>query len=257
VNPVEPVAPPVERPRAVLRLRPWPFDPRVGVVLPTDHHAIPSAADVATAVATARADGLVALRTGALFPRAAAVFLDAGFHVIDRLALLDVQVADARPVASGSTHRVRPLRRWQHDAAATVDRRAFGELWGNDAPTLREIRGATPAHHARRVDGDGRLAGFAITGAAGRTGYLQRLAVDPELRRRGIAGALVDDAIEWMARRRLVDAVVNTGVTNEAALALYERAGFRRRDEHLVIAELALDPTPDRPLDDGALGRDR
>jgi ribosomal protein S18 acetylase RimI-like enzyme len=257
VNPVEPVAPPIERPRAVLRLRPWPFDPRVGVVLPTDHHAVPTARDVATAVATARADGLVALRTGALFPRAAAVFLDAGFTVIDRLALLDVHVADARPVGDAAAHRVRPLRRWQHDEAAAVDRRAFGELWGNDAATLREIRGATPVHHARRVDVDGRLVGFAITGAAGRTGYLQRLAVDPAQQRRGIAGALVDDAVAWMARRRLDDAVVNTGIANTAALALYERAGFRRRDEHLVIAELALDPSPERPLDDGALGRDR
>ena len=39
------------------------------------------------------------------------------------------------------------------------------------------------------------MGGFAITGRAGVTGYLQRLAVDPAHRRRGLARRLVDDAL--------------------------------------------------------------
>ena len=257
MNPVDPAAPTLVPVRGALRLRTWPDDDQVGVVLPTDHHAVPRAADVACVIEAGRSRGLRALRTGALFPAAAAVFHDAGFRTIDTLALLEVQLADAVVPAGPTQHRVRPLRRWQHEQAAAVDRRAFGPLWGNDASTIREVRGATPVHHARRVDADGALAGLAITGAAGRTGYLQRLAVDPAHQRRGIALALVVDAVVWMQRRGLRDAVVNTGVGNEPALRLYERLGFRRRDEHLVIGELALEAPHGRQSTDGAVGLDR
>jgi ribosomal protein S18 acetylase RimI-like enzyme len=240
VNPVEPVVT-AAPPHAVFRVRRWPGDDRVGVVLPTDHHAVPTRRDVERVVEAARADGYSTLRTGALFPRAAAVFLELGFHPIDTLALLDLDLRTASIPAGVTTDDVRPLRRWQHEAAADVDRRAFGPRWGNDAATLRDIRGATPVHHARRIDVHGALAAIAISGAAGRTGYLQRLAVDPAHQRRGHAAALVADAIEWMQGRKLAEAVVNTGVGNEPALALYERFGFRRRDECLVIGELAID----------------
>ncbi len=46
------------------------------------------------------------------------------------------------------------------------------------------------------------------------------------------------DAIEWMRARQLTSALVNTGIDNGPALALYERFGFRRMREQLVIAEL-------------------
>jgi ribosomal protein S18 acetylase RimI-like enzyme len=84
------------------------------------------------------------------------------------------------------------------------------------------------------------LAGFAISGAAGDHGYLQRLAVDPTRRRQGIALALVVDALHWMQDLDLGTVLVNTGRSNEAALRLYESVGFERLDDELLIAELRL-----------------
>jgi ribosomal-protein-alanine N-acetyltransferase len=80
------------------------------------------------------------------------------------------------------------------------------------------------------------MAGFAISGWGGHTGYVQRVAVHRDHRRRGVARALVIDALAWMSALPLTAAYVNTGIDNTAALALYEDLGFERLDERLVIA---------------------
>ena len=70
----------------------------------------------------------------------------------------------------------------------------------------------------------------------GSSGYVQRVAVRRDQRRRGVARALVIDALAWMRVRPLTAAYVNTGLDNAAALALYEDLGFERLDERLTIA---------------------
>jgi ribosomal protein S18 acetylase RimI-like enzyme len=181
------------------------------------------------------------IRTGALFADAAARFASAGFAVIDTLALLRIDLSESsrRRVGVGTS----PLRSRHHAEAAVVDREAFGDPWGNDAGDLAEIRRATPVHRARArfVQGDGRrrrLAAFAITGAAAGHGYLQRLAVAPELQRHGHGRILVNDSLAWMRARRLGHGLVNTAVDNERALALYESVGFRRLADQLVVMQL-------------------
>ena len=84
---------------------------------------------------------------------------------------------------------------------------------------------------------DNRALGFAITGKAGTTGYLQRIAVRPDAQRRGVGRQLVDDAVDWLMRRGASRALVNTGVDNVAALRMYEQASFERLDDQLVVLE--------------------
>jgi ribosomal protein S18 acetylase RimI-like enzyme len=135
-----------------------------------------------------------------------------------------------------------PLRRHHHTAAAAVDRDAFGSSWANDVHDLEDIRTATPTHHAtgrfvRRGRRRRELAGFAISGAASGTGYLQRLAVARAYQGDGHGRALTAESLAWMRRRRLRAALVNTAVTNEPALALYASFGFRRLTEQLVVMQ--------------------
>src|SRR5262245_1222585 len=60
----------------------------------------------------------------------------------------------------------------------------------------------------------------------GQSFYIDALATDPELRRRGAARALLR-SLEDLARRRGLPAVaLDTGLDNEAARALYADAGF-------------------------------
>jgi ribosomal protein S18 acetylase RimI-like enzyme len=139
--------------------------------------------------------------------------------------------------------RIGSLRRGDLAAAAGVDRRAFGARWCHDVEEIDQIRDATPHARARvsfeRAGPFGReLLAFAISGAAGEHGYLQRLAVDPSQQRSGHGRALTVDALRWMARRRLRDCLVNTSIANSAALALYRSIGFHPLDEQLEVLEL-------------------
>jgi ribosomal protein S18 acetylase RimI-like enzyme len=69
------------------------------------------------------------------------------------------------------------------------------------------------------------------------------VAVTARAERRGIGVALVRAAVDELARRTIAAARVVTAVGNEPALAMYERAGFRRfrrTDVHKGVAQEVL-----------------
>ena len=84
------------------------------------------------------------------------------------------------------------------------------------------------------------MVAFSISGRASTWGYVQRVAVDPSARRRGLAHLLVADALGWMRRRDVERVLVNTATDNAAALALYRSLGFVERPERLTILERSL-----------------
>ena len=229
------------------RLDAWPYEPDVAHLVLLDHHMVPTRADVAAWVTAARQalEPIRAVRTGAMFPEAADVFTDVGFTTIDTLALLDVRLLTRRERSRPGRRRsagatTRRMRSNDLLGVAELDRTAFGNPWGNDVRSLRDITTATPRHRARVVEGPDGLEAFAISGQSGSYGYLQRIGVHPDARRRGHARRLVGDALHWMERRGASTALVNTGVDNDAALDLYRSLGFTRRIETLQILEHVL-----------------
>lgn len=224
------------------RLGRWPYDDDVAHLVLLDHHMVPDASDIDGWIGDAAAGGARAIRTGALFPNAIDPFLDAGFTVADTLTLLarDVQAADRPPRSTVVGIRPRRLRLPMLVEAAEIDRRAFSPPWANDTAALAEITGATPHHRARSIHLGDRMVAFSISGRADRTGYIQRLAVDPGARRRGFARLLLDDAQRWMQRRGVTRMMVNTAADNHAALALYRSVGFAEQPSSLLILELVL-----------------
>jgi ribosomal-protein-alanine N-acetyltransferase len=211
---------------------------------------VPTTTDIAAWVAEADGSGASFVRTGALFPDSTAPFLESGFRVADTLTLLDRSLVDGMPVnrSTGSgpipqaagTVRLRRLRPSMLHEAADIDRRSFSPPWANDAVSLADIMTATPYHRSRSVHLDGRMVAFSISGRADRSGYVQRLAVDPSARRRRFAQLLLDDALRWMQRRDVSQVMVNTAADNQPALALYESIGFERQPGALLILERAL-----------------
>jgi ribosomal protein S18 acetylase RimI-like enzyme len=233
----------------------WPYDDRVAHLVLLDHHMVPTTTDIAEWVAEAVATGATVVRTGALFPDSTAPFLESGFDVADTLTLLDLTLLgralpDRTPInrstESGSipqttgTVRLRRLRPSMLHEAADIDRRSFSAPWANDASALADIMTATPYHRSRSVHLDGRMVAFSISGRADRSGYVQRLAVDPSARRRRFAQLLLDDALRWMQRRDVSQVMVNTAADNRSALALYESIGFEPRPGALLILERVL-----------------
>ena len=219
----------------------WPFDPSVAMLQPIDHTQRIRPADIEELVERAALEGRRAVRTSALFPGSAAPALDLGFTPIDELVLLRRSLDNAAIEQLGDTSRTtRPLTRRRLDEAARLDVASFGPLWGHDRSTLSATRAATASSRTRGITADRRLIAFSISGRTGRSGYLQRLAVDPAHRRGGLGRLLALDAMRWMTRLRCIDVWVNTSVSNTAALHLYEGLGFERRVERLIVAELDL-----------------
>jgi len=232
------------------RARWWGPKPGVLQLVLSDQATVPEPDELRGWLDDAERTGATTVRTGALFPGAAARFADAGFEVIDTLVLMHIDLGDAEPAAP--TNRPRrsvattgPLRRRHHSVAAEIDRLAFGPPWANDIEDLDDIRHATPTHRGRGrfLAGAGwsrPLVAFAITGAATGQGYLQRLAVHPDHQRAGHGRALTVDALDWMGRRGLTRALVNTAETNTAALDLYRSVGFTSMRDRLVVMQRAL-----------------
>jgi ribosomal protein S18 acetylase RimI-like enzyme len=180
--------------------------------------------------------------TSALPASEAAGFVAAGFEITERLHLLERSItsSDRVPVATPPGIRLTRGDRRDIEELLAVDGRCFGDFWRLDAAGIHDARTATT--YARfRVARDGqRLVGYAITGRQGRTGYLQRLAVDPGAQRRGLGTALVLDGTRWLARWHARSVLVNTQESNATALALYESLAFRRKPQGLAVLAASL-----------------
>lgn len=182
--------------------------------------------------------GVHRVTTSALSPRDAAVWEAAGFVPCTSLVLLraDLRAGPARQRRVGpEVPRRRAGRRADWPDLARLDADAFAPQPGLGADGLADAMAVTPAARVRVV---GRPPlGFVIAGHDVRCGYLQRLAVAPHAAGQGIGSALVLDTLRWFRRRGAREALVNTETANERALALYERHGFVRLDEGLVVLE--------------------
>jgi ribosomal protein S18 acetylase RimI-like enzyme len=179
-------------------------------------------ASVERLLARVRAEGYREVVTNALAPAATLPLVDAGFDVRGRLRVLVHDFADLPEV----TRRTRRAHRSERAAMVDADRAAFDEFWRLDANGLREAARATPSSHLRVTRDHGPL-GYALFGRATTDGYVQRLAVHPEVQGCGYGTALLTDGLHWLRRRGATRAYVNTQSDNDRAYALYERSGFR------------------------------
>ena len=117
-----------------------------------------------------------------------------------------------------------------------VDRVALGgAAFGRTAlsvPRYQALR-AGPGYDASldvvAVDARGRLAAFCLAwhDPITRTGELEPIGCHPDHRRRGLARAVIQEALARLRERNADQVVVYTGCANRGARALYEALGFR------------------------------
>lgn len=221
-----------------LRVGPWRGDARVAYVAPAPDAPPPSSAAIRCCLDDLAAAGYDEVVTGALAPGEQAAFAAVGFAVRERLHLL---AHDLRDIPDQPPASLRRSRRGERGAVLAVDGRSFPPFWRLDDGGLSDAIEATPVARFRVATVGGDIVGYAICGRSGRRGYVQRLAVDPQHQGRGLGRALVVDGLRWMRRRGVARAVVNTQHSNEAALALYERLGFRRQPPGLAVLAVRLE----------------
>ncbi len=182
------------------------------------------------------------IRTNAIGPTVFDALSQLGFSVRQELVLLRREVARCPDVPT-ETHRIGRVR---FTDAVSIDLAAFGDEWAIDHAALSYAVNATQEAHLRGVGRPtrvfglfGRAVGYCLTGFTDDTGYVQRLAVHPSSQQRGIARALVDDALDWLAEKGATSVFVNTDVDNTAALHLYATLGFEPLDYRLHVMEIS------------------
>ena len=116
-------------------------------------------------------------------------------------------------------------------AMEAVHSRSFPRPWS--ASDLRSLTEAAHCHGIAARYGDD-LIGFIIISAAADEAEIITIAVDDVWRRRGVGQALLEEAVAEAAKRGARAMLLEVGVANEPAQALYDRAGFvtvgRRRN---------------------------
>ena len=174
--------------------------------------------------------------TSALSPVEQEPFTSFGFVERESLHLLRHDFS-SRPPWTRNRLRIRSARRRDLDRVLDIDHASFDDFWRFDRAALLSARRATPVHRYVTARLDKEVVGYAITGVAGSTSYLQRLAVDPGARRLGVGSQLVHDAIEWAIGRGTLAMLVNTQKRNEGAVQLYRSLGFQLDDHQLKVLE--------------------
>lgn len=178
--------------------------------------------------------------TSALSPVEQEAFISFGFVERETLHLLRHDFSD-RPRWTRNGLQIRSARRRDLDRVLDIDHASFDDFWRFDRAALLSARRATSVHRYVTARRGGETVGYAITGVAGSTSYLQRLAVDPAARRTGVATELVQDAIEWAIGRGTLAMLVNTQQGNSGAVQLYRSLGFRLDEHGLKVLEWSTD----------------
>jgi ribosomal protein S18 acetylase RimI-like enzyme len=180
----------------------------------------------------ARQAGYRSVMTNAVGTSLADSYVAAGFEVRERLHLLAIDLH--RPPTPPERPLSRPGRR-ARAAAVRVDDAAFDGFWRLGHAGLRDAVAATPVSRFRVGRATRKVVAYGITGRAEGQGYLQRVAVDPAVRRQGWGRAVVADGLGWLWQHGCTRAYVNTQLHNDAAVALYESVGFRRLPGGLCV----------------------
>ncbi|MCB1003232.1 MAG: GNAT family N-acetyltransferase [Acidimicrobiales bacterium] len=221
-----------------LRVGTWRGDASIAYVAPLPGDAL-SDTTIDTCTRRLAADGFGSALTSALTVAEQEPFVRCGWTVRERLHLLRHHLGQLPAVGGVARGRMRRARWGDRTEMLDVDRAAFDAFWRFDEAGLADARSATPTVRVRVVD-DGGVLAYAITGRAGPTGYLQRLAVHPDAAGQGLGTALVLDALHWSARRGADGVLVNTQESNRRAMELYLRLGFVPQPSGLAVLGIDL-----------------
>jgi ribosomal protein S18 acetylase RimI-like enzyme len=225
-----------------LRVRAWRGSSSVALVSPVPGQPPVSVTTIRLTGASLQERGFERAVTSALTPAEERMFVAGGYTVRERLHLLHHDLTGLGTVDIPA--RLHRARRADTEAILRTDNAAFGEFWKLDSAGLQDAIAATPTARVRTAHVDEneptKVVGYAVTGRAGSSGYLQRLAVHPSQQGEGIGRDLVVDCLRWVKRRGGTRVLVNTQEANEGALALYTAMGFQPESHGLAVLECEL-----------------
>lgn len=141
----------------------------------------------------------------------------------------------ALPEATAPGFTVRSATVEDADGLAEARNASFGEDW-TGALYRDEVMarpGYDPAREIAAVAPDGRIAAFTVYWVDGRNriGHFEPVGTHSAFQRRGLARAVMVEAMARMAGAGIATVTVNHNADNEAARRLYESLGFTKKHE--------------------------
>ena len=121
---------------------------------------------------------------------------------------------------------VRPATEADVDAIALSEAENLGPDAWSHALVEEGVAGRLPTVHYLVAEEDGRVVGHAVASVVADVAELQRVAVAADVRRRGIARALLDAVLALAAEARADRLLLEVREDNHAAQAFYAAAGF-------------------------------
>lgn len=116
---------------------------------------------------------------------------------------------------------------------AEVDAAAFKPLWQNLPPMLKQaFSQAVVATVAIAKEG---VIGYQISTHSPFGAHLARLAVHPQMQRRGIASAIIGELLTELLEKKISQLSVNTQSKNTSSIALYIKNGFEPTEEEYPL----------------------
>ncbi|MBN2028320.1 MAG: GNAT family N-acetyltransferase [Actinobacteria bacterium] len=162
-----------------------------------------------------------------------------GFEVLCRILLLEKRLRRESESSAGleaDVEIVRYRKRYLDDVLS-LDASAFDDFWKLDAHTLEAVATSCYRNAFLAAKRDGEVVGYAVGGANGRFGYLQRLGIHAAHQGEGIGEALTRRIISTLQGMGAVSLMVNTQEDNDAALSLYRKMGFETMPDPRFIMQ--------------------
>lgn len=110
-------------------------------------------------------------------------------------------------------------------ALAELDKKCFSVPW-SERSFKDEIKNEIAFYFVAKDEG--KVIGYAGFWHVADEGDITNIAVAPEYRRRGIGSRLLEEIIRTAAEKKLVLLTLEVRQSNRAAIAMYERYGFKR-----------------------------
>ena len=128
----------------------------------------------------------------------------------------------------GGGPRLRRMRWWDVEAVQALDAELFGATAWSPATFWSELAAGDSRWYVVAETDEGALAGYAGLLVAGSEADVQTLGVAPALQGRGVGTLLLRALTAEAVRRGSTSLLLEVRADNDAALALYARAGFER-----------------------------
>ena len=172
----------------------------------------------------------------ALYPNSTRIWIRTGYEEKHRLGVMERSLSRAIEPPKNPLSDIPP----DWDLVSALDGAAFEGFWRMGVDGLKEAIKATTHADILTQQAESGLVGYVIVGAQSGVAYLQRIAVHPDHRGKGIGSDLVRGAINWARRRTSQVMVLNVRNENAPARSLYSKEGFAPTGTQLRILSHAL-----------------